>query len=156
MGIESRMHWGLRTIAEKCGISADWLLGLTNITAKGFNARKISEISGISDEIIDELIIFCKNGNSAYLEAFNEFMQPYFLEVLLQSLCEAYTSRNDLRRIIDLAYDKTDGIEHSSIPINIAKLLSNIKYLENGIKDLRLHRFEAAECLSSALVLQEG
>lgn len=142
---------GLRTIAVKCGVSADWLLGLTNLTAKDFNTRKVSEITGISDEIIDELIVFCKQGNSAYLQAFNEFMQPYFLEVLLQSLCEVYISRNDLKALIDIAYNEINGIERSNIPINTTTLLNNIKNLENGIKNLRLQRFEAAECLSSAL-----
>ena len=43
---------GLKQIAEKCGVSADWLLGLTDVTSPDLNIRDISGYTGLSESAI--------------------------------------------------------------------------------------------------------
>lgn len=43
---------GLKQIAEKCGVSADWLLGLTDVKSPDINIRDISGYTGLSESAI--------------------------------------------------------------------------------------------------------
>lgn len=43
---------GIKQIAEKCGVSADWLLGLTDIKSPNISIRDISDYTGLSESTI--------------------------------------------------------------------------------------------------------
>ena len=67
---------GLKKIAEKCNVSADWLLGLTNIQTNDTDLRKVCEYTGLSEETISELSLYAKQKNieSSFLSRFFESM----------------------------------------------------------------------------------
>lgn len=46
---------GIRTIAEKCGVSADWLLGLSNTKALKGDLRQVCNYTGLSQEAVEYL-----------------------------------------------------------------------------------------------------
>lgn len=43
---------GVKTIAEKCGVSADWLLGLTNVKTADCNMQYMSNYTGFSENTL--------------------------------------------------------------------------------------------------------
>lgn len=67
---------GLKKIAEKCNVSADWLLGLTNIQTNDTDLRNVCEYTGLSEETISELSLYAKQKNieSSFLSRFFESM----------------------------------------------------------------------------------
>ena len=46
---------GIKTIAEKCNVSADYLLGLTDIRSQDVNIQKFSKETGLSEKCIEVL-----------------------------------------------------------------------------------------------------
>lgn len=50
---------GIKAIAEKCGVSADWLLGLTNFKTKNADVRAMCEFTGLKDKAIYRLHELC-------------------------------------------------------------------------------------------------
>ena len=48
----------LRQIADKCAVSADWLLGLTDVQTRNFNLRNICEYTGLSEKAVDMVLIY--------------------------------------------------------------------------------------------------
>ena len=46
---------GIKTIAEKCNVSADYLLGLTDIRSQDVNIKKFSKETGLSEKCIEVL-----------------------------------------------------------------------------------------------------
>lgn len=46
---------GLKKIAEKCGVSADWLLGITKIRSQDIGTRQICEKIGLEEEVVVKL-----------------------------------------------------------------------------------------------------
>ena len=46
----------LRQIAEKCGVSADWLLGLVDITSSEIELRSVCKYTGLSEKAIKKLL----------------------------------------------------------------------------------------------------
>lgn len=46
---------GIKTIAEKCGVSADWLLGLTNHRTQDANIRSMCDFVGLRQETLENL-----------------------------------------------------------------------------------------------------
>lgn len=47
---------GIKVIAEKCGVSADWLLGLSDVKTLDIDARSICEKTGLSERLISCVI----------------------------------------------------------------------------------------------------
>lgn len=46
---------GIKTIAEKCGVSADWLLGLSESQSTDANVQQVHNYTGLSDCAVDFL-----------------------------------------------------------------------------------------------------
>lgn len=46
---------GLKKIAEKCNVSADWLLGLTNTRSQDIEIKQICEKIGLEEQVIIQL-----------------------------------------------------------------------------------------------------
>ncbi len=149
---------GLRTIAEKCRVSVDWLLGMTDYTTQDFSVRKISEATGILEETIESLILWKKHSDPLYMEAFNDFFTPICMQEVLAHLWEIRKSTDTLKEIIISINDEAKVIERESNrddenakAAHVLSLSNKAENLEAEIKELRLHRFETAEYLSWAL-----
>ena len=52
---------GVKTIAEKCNVSADWLLGLSDVKTTDENIQQVCELTGLSDGLVNEMFSFRKN-----------------------------------------------------------------------------------------------
>lgn len=46
---------GIKTIAEKCGVSADWLLGLSDVQDRSAELRQICNYTGLSSQAVRSL-----------------------------------------------------------------------------------------------------
>ena len=47
---------GIRDIAEKCGVSADWLLGLSNIRSTDGEIKQVCKYTGLNQAALDNLM----------------------------------------------------------------------------------------------------
>lgn len=71
---------GLYQISEKCNVSADWLVGLTNVKDVNLDVKSICEKTGLSEQATQILLMSRKyTATSAVLSAFIE--DPYFLAI---------------------------------------------------------------------------
>lgn len=48
----------LRQIADKCEVSADWLLGLTDVQTRDLDLRNICEYTGLSEKAVEMVLIY--------------------------------------------------------------------------------------------------
>lgn len=149
---------GIKEIAEKCKVSADWLLGMTDFTSQDFRVRRISEITGISEDTIESIILQKKHLDPLYMVAFNDFFTPIYMQELFASLWEIRKTIDNLKAIIASVNDEAKSIETESKhdrknnqTTHAHSLSSKAECLESEIKEIRLHRFETAEFLSYAL-----
>lgn len=46
---------GIKTIAEKCGVSADWLLGLSNVRSSNGELKQVCNYTGLNQQAIEQL-----------------------------------------------------------------------------------------------------
>lgn len=84
---------GVKTIAEKCNVSADWLLGLSDVKTTDENIQQVCELTGLSDGLVNEMFSFRKNIGVDLMAFFNRlFLSPldfYNLLVYLRQYYEA-------------------------------------------------------------------
>lgn len=149
---------GIKEIAEKCGVSSDWLLGMTDCTSQDFSVRKISELTGISEETVESITSWKKCLEPLYMEAFNDFFTPICTQEILACLFKIRKVANILKETIASVNSEVEIIENNldrnKKNTRLActlRMSSQAERLETEIKELRLHRFEAAEYLSAAL-----
>ena len=50
--------WGIKTIAEKCGVSADWLLGLSDTKTTDGELKQVCNYTGLSEDTVTLLHIY--------------------------------------------------------------------------------------------------
>lgn len=65
-------------IAEKCNVSADWLLGMTDISTMDANVRQICEFTGLTEDTVTELNALSKMGT-----VISSFLTRYFEDVVV-------------------------------------------------------------------------
>ena len=148
----------LTAIAKVLDVSSDWLLGISDCQSTDFNVRKITETIGISEETIASLILQKKHLDPLYMEAFNDFFSPVYMQEMLAYLWKIRKSTDTLKEIIISVRNEIAEIEAESPQeskknndIHTLSLSDKSDRLDAEIKELRLHRFETAEYLSSEL-----
>ena len=47
--------WGIKIIAEKCGVSADWLLGLSRVQSRDGELKQVCNYTGLSEDAIKNI-----------------------------------------------------------------------------------------------------
>lgn len=150
----------LTAIAKVLDVSVDWLLGISDHKSTDFNVRRISEMTGISEETVESLILRKRHLDPLYMEAFNDFFTPLCTQDILAYLWEIRKSTDTLKEIITSINTEIEEIEtessnydESANASHALSLSNKAKSLEAEIKELRLYRFETAEYLSGALDL---
>lgn len=141
-------------LADFYGVSTDYLLGKTEIPTQNYTARKISEITGISIEVVEFFI-----SQKAYYEktgddlagSFNKFFSVENLESILQTiflmrmalaLGEA-VSTNARRELMKLKSDTTSESWKAAMEWR--------GKLEDTKKEIRYARFESIDSYTAAL-----
>ncbi len=118
----------LKVIAEKCNVSADYLLGLTDIRTSNQDIRYICEYTGLTAEAVDELhtvsIYAKKNPDDYKIHNFSEFVRDNYHEFVRRL--------SDLNDAIDLLYECFDyeSEEEREECLNI--------YFDEAVKELYL------------------
>ena len=75
--------WGIKTIAEKCGVSADWLLGLSESPNPDIDLREMRDYTGLSDKAIEILHNFSKS--PSILGGGKNLNLSYFMSGIVES-----------------------------------------------------------------------
>lgn len=70
---------GLKQIAEKCGVSADWLLGLTDIRTVNSSERAACDYTGLTEETVAVLHAYLNAGSASY------FLKRYLEDIVASS-----------------------------------------------------------------------
>lgn len=67
---------GIKTIAEKCGVSADWLLGLSDISTTDCEIKQVCKYTGLTQASVEELhgLSVHDDGINAVLSFINTFL----------------------------------------------------------------------------------
>lgn len=73
---------GLKTIAEKCGVSADWILGLSDIQSQDGELKQVCKYTGLSESAIKNIRSFCL---SLDIDGRIAFSAPFFVNKMLES-----------------------------------------------------------------------
>lgn len=131
-------------MAKFFNVSADYLIGLTDISTADTNVQAVCKYTGVSQNVIDMLNgFFVKNKdcNDTYLAGFNLFFEGYSIEffdrfyrVISSSVAENKESTKSekawLKEAKNLAFEKFSLYETLSDVINIVKY----RVLNNEIK----------------------
>lgn len=66
---------GLKTIAEKCNVSVDWLLGLSDAKTTDNNVQQVCKLTGLSQDFVSYLLI----QQGYYTTLPDKFLKPEFV-----------------------------------------------------------------------------
>lgn len=101
---------GLKKIAEKCNVSADWLLGLSEARSSDSDIQEICKKTGLSEGIVNYLtkhLSYTKNPSICNpIEEFNKIFLPGHLHGLLFQLSMLAEKRDNLANLLGNASDK--------------------------------------------------
>lgn len=118
---------GLREIAEKCGVSADWLLGLTSVEHPTGNFRLACEYSGLSEDALSTIraisISSVKNQNTSLVDAMNAFIsEKLFIQIIveLQHCIKESEELNYRLRVLDEHFNFVNE-DHPKEPLNFLR-----------------------------------
>lgn len=145
----------LTAIAKALNVSSDWLLGLTDDSPTAdFSARKISETTGISVEIIEYFIYrkqHCKHPSDNNITAFNAVFTPDELNALLKTVVTMliiHRSGNDTILMAQSQLEKLQQMDKSEsyLQADEMKIL-----LESVKKEMKLARFDSINSFTNTL-----
>ena len=120
---------GLKKIAEKCNVSADWLLGISKARSRDASVTQICNATGLSEDIVN---VFYEGGATS--ETFNElFERSTSLMLFIMKIRALSVSISKINSIF------SNGIEKWSDDISEAR--NYIRYC----------RFEAIDYISSII-----
>lgn len=87
---------GLKDIAEKCNVSADYLLGLTNVCSPDPIIRKITQYTGLDERSISKLHEFstCIKEHEATIAFIDHFLSQITMDIFEESMELAIMARN--------------------------------------------------------------
>lgn len=104
-------------ISQKCGVSADWLLGLSQIRTPNEDIRKIGDLLPLSESAIQKLV-----GMTAPDDLGGDPGILYALNVLLEGLALAGKSDEDGYALLDIAnYLDFRPFEDGDIPEHLLR-----------------------------------
>lgn len=74
---------GIKTISEKCNVSADWLLGLSRTKTSNANIRGVCDTTGLSETSINRLMSTSERNKTVWAEVIDQLLlQPRILDAL--------------------------------------------------------------------------
>lgn len=146
---------GIRDIAQKCGVPSDWLLGLTEIPTENYTTRRISEITGISVEVIDFFISqedYYKKTGDDLLGSFNRFFTAENLETILDTILLMRAALALGEAVCNTAQSELGEIAQFPLePCSRSRSLDWIEKLEDAKRDIRYARFESIDAYTTVL-----
>lgn len=96
---------GIKAIAEKCGVSADWLLGLSETKTISADVQDVCKQTGLSEEIVKYLLnnqgYYQQDGFCGFapIKYFNRFFSPIDFHSFLVSLCAYFVDVETIKEI---------------------------------------------------------
>ena len=73
----------LKQIAEKCNVSTDWLLGLSDARSTDADIRKICEYTGLSEKAVSIISQVLNSPESSLADILSDFIEdPTFLQII--------------------------------------------------------------------------
>lgn len=124
---------GVKTIAEKCKVSADWLLGLSDIQVANVKARQVCEYTGLTPDTVLMLSVYASQGEtiSSFLARFFEdivVINDRTLELISGFLVNsAHADAIDMELEDDVGDDKNDKIE-----VELDNIFDSINGMHDG------------------------
>lgn len=149
---------GVKTIAEKCNVSADWLLGLSDVKTANSDVQQVCKMTGLSEGIVKYLLnnqgysqTDCFDG-FAPIEYFNRLFLPEDLHSFLVILVVFFLDVNSVDEILDAAKNdlsvKCKECEEEALFLSADKWFREISAIE---KDYRYVRFETIDFFTKLL-----
>lgn len=85
---------GLKKIAEKCNVSADWLLGLSEESATDIDIQRICRYTGLTQQSVERLNLISHSNKTpnTVLHFLNKILSPKIITRLQRSLWRASVS----------------------------------------------------------------
>lgn len=78
--------YGFRSLATALNVSADYLLGLSDVASSNTTVRDIHEVTGLSEKAISNLSVSKSVCESEHIEIINHFLESYFMHDLTASI----------------------------------------------------------------------
>lgn len=143
---------GIAEIAKKCRVSADWLLGLSEEKTIDVDVRRVCELTGLSEEIVEYFIgknrIEYRDGMFDPIQEFEYLFSPETLESLL---CSFYSYSLSIQSLSNLEgmIKYTVGEDGQWTDTERAKDLLEM-FLETE-RNIRYTRFETIDSFTALL-----
>ena len=140
-------------ISKKCNISADYLIGLSDVKSTNIEVKSICDYTGLSEMAVAKLHFF-KESNQLHSEIISAFIAPDFkantfcgLSFVCRML-ELY-EKEYLKNIeeMDEAYNNFDEMQ-----INEIELLEDFKeYMANKARSAKVSYYEAVDAFKNTI-----
>lgn len=94
----------LKQIAEKCNVSTDWLLGLSDVRSTDADIRKVCKYTGLSEKAVSIISQVLNSPESSLADILSDFIEdPTFLQIIggfaLACNAEIISSSYDFEKI---------------------------------------------------------
>lgn len=145
----------LAAIAKVLNVSSDWLLGLTDDSPTiNYSARKISEITGISVEIIEYFIYrkqHCKHPSDNNMTVFNMVFTPDELNDLLRTIVILLLDLQSGNTALLTAQSQLEKLQQMDVSEAYEQANMWKDILAGAKKQIRLARFDSVDSFTTAL-----
>lgn len=98
----------LKEIAEKCNVSADWLLGLSNVKSNDGSIKSVCEYTGLSEQAVESLVhdMFQREESSRVAPVMNFLIESNYLSYLAIHLFCALENSVTYQACKEVLFDK--------------------------------------------------
>ena len=79
---------GVRTIAEKCHVSADWLLGLSDVKSPDGDLQQVCRYTGLSEQAAKKVSCHSRSGNADF-KLYTKTLSLILEDASYSRLCDA-------------------------------------------------------------------
>lgn len=113
---------GVKAIAEKCGVSADWLLGLSHEKEQDADIRQICNCTGLSADAVQTLINlngFSLKRGATVADFILKYKGGYFFEIIVEYLASCVWRMVDDPVLCEFSPTWEEHKDNSNIPIPI-------------------------------------
>lgn len=148
---------GIKTIAEKCGVSADWLLGLSNVQSRDGELKQVCNYTGLSQVAVEHLRQNAVSGNTPnmVIAFLNSFLGGRHLTDFANSAWRAVMTEAIYVRNINngVQLDMVDAIPESGQHVSLFK---RHELYESATNRRILERFQAGPQAKEFIEVSSG
>lgn len=148
---------GIKTIAEKCGVSADWLLGLSNVQSRDGELKQVCNYTGLSQVAVKHLRQIAVSGNTPnmVIAFLNSFLGGRHLTDFANSAWRAVMTEAIYVRNINngIQLDMVDAIPESGQHVS---LFTRHELYESATNRRILERFQAGPQAKEFIEVSSG